>query len=380
MSKKKFAYVSNMASPYQVKFCYALQEYFDTEFWFYVRREKDRPKWWEIPLGDKCKILKYSGRIPKIGYFSFGLFAELMRFKPDIVYLGGFMKWHWLVLKLVKLFSKKTKVIIGGEPMRFVKNDSSAETTLRNRENSRFAFKVLRRLFNNADLYIGRGTTAAKQFIEEIGFPKEKVDVLQYPQDIEEYFKHPLREKKNGDKFQILFASRLIDRYQPLFALEVFERVQSEYPNVEMVMNNDGPLKDECVEYIEKKGLKNLRFLDSIDSWNNMHLIYKDSDILILPATYSNGNLTIIEARASAMGIVISNKINHIEKHSINGKNCFICNLNVEEFSNAVLSYIMNPESLVLHGLLSREKVEAMRNKNIAEMYYEVFKKHDFVE
>jgi glycosyltransferase involved in cell wall biosynthesis len=139
-------------------------------------------------------------------------------------------------------------------------------------------------------------------------------------------------------------------------------------------------LKDECVEYIEKKGLKNLRFLDSIDSWNNMHLIYKDSDILILPATYSNGNLTIIEARASAMGIVISNKINHIEKHSINGKNCFICNLNVEEFSNAVLSYIMNPESLVLHGLLSREKVEAMRNKNIAEMYYEVFKKHDFVE
>ncbi len=380
MSKKKFAYISNMASPYQVKFCYALQEYFDAEFWFYVRREQNRPKWWEIPLGDKCKIMKFSGRIPKIGYFSFGLFAELMRFKPDIIYLGGFMKWHWLVLKFVKLFSKKTKVIIGGEPMRFVKNDSSGEATLRSKDNSRFGLKVLRKLFNSADLYIGRGSTATKQFIEEIGFPENKVDTLIYPQDIEEYFNHPLREKKKGDRFRILFANRLIDRYQPLFTLEVFERVQSEYPNVELAMNNDGPLKDACIGYIERKGLKNVRFLDSIDSWNNMHLIYKDSDILILPATYSNGNFTIIEARSSGMGIVISNKINHIEKHSVNGQNCFICDLSIEDFASAVLTYIRNPEILIPHGLLSREKVESGRNKFTAEMYYEVFKKHGFVE
>jgi len=98
MNKKKFAFISNMASPYQVKLCYSLQKYFDTEFWFYVRREANRPKWWEIPLGDKCKILKLSGLAPKIGYFSFGIFYDLLRFKPDIIWLGGFMKWHWPIL------------------------------------------------------------------------------------------------------------------------------------------------------------------------------------------------------------------------------------------------------------------------------------------
>jgi len=101
---------------------------------------------------------------------------------------------------------------------------------------------------------------------------------------------------------------------------------------------------------------------------------------LILPATYSNGNGTIIEARASGMGIVISNKISYLERHSVNGENCFICDLSIEDFASAVLTYIRNPEILIPHGLLSRERVEGRRNKYTAEMYYEVFKNHGFVE
>jgi hypothetical protein len=80
--KEKYLFISNMASPYQVKFCYALEEYFETEFWFYVHIDETRPDWWKIPLGDKCKIMNYSGKIPFLGYFSIGLFIELIRSKP----------------------------------------------------------------------------------------------------------------------------------------------------------------------------------------------------------------------------------------------------------------------------------------------------------
>lgn len=55
--KPKYLFISNMASPYQIKFCDALQTYFNAEFWFYVRREDHRPSWWEIDLGDNCKII-----------------------------------------------------------------------------------------------------------------------------------------------------------------------------------------------------------------------------------------------------------------------------------------------------------------------------------
>lgn len=377
-TRKKYLFISNMASPYQVKFCYALQKYFDAEFWFYVRRENNRPKWWEIPLGDKCKIMKASGKLPKVGYFSFGLFIDMLLFKPDIVILGGFMKWHVLVLHFAKLLGAKVAVM--SEPLRYVTNDDQGSTELIAKENSSKKINLIKKLFNKVDLYIGMGEVAKKQFLEEFDFTKEKVVSLSYPQDIEEYYNHPMRVKKFGDPITLLFANRLVERYQPLMALEVMKRVSSKYPNIKMLMNADGSQKKECTDFIEKNNLTNVEFLDKIDSWNNMHLIYKQSDILILPCVYSNGNGTIIEARASGMGIVISNQINNIERHSKNGENCFICDLNVDEFEKAVSKYIDNPELLIDHGRLSRKLVEFRRNDYTAKQYFEIFKEYGLVD
>ncbi|WFF74411.1 glycosyltransferase family 4 protein [Proteiniclasticum sp. QWL-01] len=366
--KKKYVFISNMAAPYQVKLCDSLQEFLDTEFWFYEYIEKGRPEWWKIPLGNKCKIMRLSVRVPKLGYISFGVIYELFKFKPDVILFGGFMPWHWLLMRIAKLL--KVKVAFMSEPLRY------KSTEIASNENSSIKMKIIRKMCSGADLYIGMGEVAAKQFIEEIGFPVEKVEIGKYPQDIEEYYNHPLRYKKQGNTFRILFANRLVDRYQPLFALEVFEKLLAKYPNIELYMNNDGPLKEACINYISNSKLNNVHFLDKIDSWNNMHLIYKKSDILILPANYSNGNGTIIEARASGMGVVISTKINHIDKHSIHGENCFICSLNIDEFVNAVSEYIENPDKLIEHGKLSRKLVEDRKNSYTAKAYYDAFRKH----
>lgn len=376
--KKKYVFISNMASPYQVKLCYSLQKYFDAEFWFYKYIDGTRPEWWKIPLGDKCKIMKLSGILPKVGYFSLGVFYDLIRFKPDIIVLGGFMKWNWLILKIAKLFN--IKVVIMSEPLRHVLDDDEKSNVLMSKENSYKKIKLTRELFSSIDLYLGMGEVALKQFIEEFEFPIEKVACTIYPQDIESYYEHDLRKKQKGDKYKLLFANRLVDRYQPIFALKVFKKISETYPNLELYMNNDGALKDECVKFIEENKIKNVYFLDKIDSWNNMHLIYKNADILILPASYSNGNGTIIEARASGMGVIISNRINHVEKHSVNGENCFICDLKVEEFVNAIENYIENPELLISHGKLSRKMVEYRKNENTAKIYYELFKKYGLLD
>ncbi|MDK0697898.1 glycosyltransferase family 4 protein [Clostridium perfringens] len=375
--KKKYVFISNIASPYQVKLCYSLQKYFNAEFWFYEYIDNTRPEWWKIPLGNKCKILKYSYRLPKIGYVSFGVFYDLIRFNPDIIVLGGFMKWHIIISKLAKLFNKK--VIVMSEPMRYVNSDDNKSDTLRNKSNSYWSLKFCKMLFSNLDLYLGMGEVAKKQFIEELEFPKENVECTRYPQDIEEYYTHKLRIKKKGDKYRILFANRLVERYQPLLVLEIFRELSKEYSNIELFMNNDGALKNECEEFIKENNLEKVYFLDEIDSWNNMHLIYKSSDILILPATYSNGNGTMIEAAASGMGIVISNRINHIKRHFLDGSNCFICDLKVDDFVNAIKKYIDEPELLIKHGELSRKMVENRKNSNTAKIYYELLKKHSLI-
>ncbi|NRD76329.1 glycosyltransferase family 4 protein [Bacillus sp. BRMEA1] len=372
--KKKLVFISNMAAPYQVKFCYSLQKYFDAEFWFYVKREQDRPKWWEIPLGDKCRILKFSGSIPYVGYYSFGVFAELLRFNPDIILLGGFMNWHWLILKWAKIFNKK--VVIMSEPLRNVKSERDDSNLLLNRDTSPQLINKLRKRFFNADLYLGMGKVAAKQFVQEIGFDEKKVSSTMYPQDIEAYFDHPLRTGKKEQDYTLLFANRLVDRYQPLFALEVFMLLKVKYPHLKLLMNNDGPLKSACLKYIEDENIKDVKFLKEIDSWNNMHLIYKNADILILPATYSNGNGTIIEAAASGMGFVVSQNINHMQKYAKNGENCYICDLSTQSFVDAISNYIEAPELLMSHGKLSRKLIEDRKNEYTSKEYFEILERY----
>jgi glycosyltransferase involved in cell wall biosynthesis len=375
--KKKYLFISNMAAPYQVKFCYALQEYFDAEFWFYEQIDETRPDWWKIPLGEKCKVLRGSGKLPKVGYFSIGLLIDLFRFKPDIVVLGGYMKWHVIVAALAKMMGSKVAVM--SEPLRYVNNDDDKSVELINKKNSLKKIKLIKRLFKNIDLYIGMGDVAVKQLIEEFEFPEKKVANLNYPQDIDEYYNHPLRKKQKGDKFTLLFANRLVERYQPLFALEVFKQLEKRYLNIEMYMNASGALKDECVNFIKENKLNKVYFLDEIDSWNEMHLIYKESDILIFPCCYSNGNGTIFESGVSGMGLVISNKINCMEEFVINNKNCFICDLDIKQFFDAISNYIENPDILINHGELSRELGKPRRNDNIAKEYFHVFKEHAFL-
>ena len=111
-----------------------------------------------------------------------------------------------------------------------------------------------------------------------------------------------------------------------------------------------------------------------------MPLIYQRSDILIIPCAYSNGNGTIIEARASGMGVVMSDQINNSQRHSIHQKNCFICRLDVQDFVDGVSQYLDRPEILKKHGGLSRELVAYKRNDNMAKLYYKTFKREGLIK
>lgn len=375
--KKKYVFISNMAAPYQVKFCSSLQKYFETEFWFYEYIDETRPSWWKIPLGNKCNVLKRSGKIKGIGYYSINVFVELFRFKPDIIILGGFMKWNALIMFFSKLLG--AKVAIMSEPIRDVKNDNEGSDRLISKEKSLIKCKILRKIFQSADLYIGMGEIAKNQFINEFDFPKEKVTSLLYPQDIEEYYNHDLRKKEKGEEITLLFANRLVERYQPLMALEIMKRLSFKYKNIKMLINAEGEQKKECIDFIEKYKLDNIKFIGKINSWNEMNLIYKKADILILPCIYSNGNGTLIEAGASGMGLVVSNKINNVERHIRDKENCFVCNLEIDEFVEAISKYIDSPELLEKHGKLSRELVKYARNDFMAKEYFNVLKKYKFI-
>lgn len=369
--KQRLVFIGNIASPYQVKLCYALEEYFDAEFWFYEHLDQNRPDWWKIPLGDKCQVLKHSKWFPKIGYLSLGLIPELIRFKPDVILLGGFMAGHAVIVRIAKLFGIKTVVM--SEPLRPLQNDDDPSDKLTNPEDNPYKTRLLHWMFKDADLYFGMGTVAVEQFKNQLGFNPDKVVHATYAQDIDAYFDHGLRRKQPGDTFKLLFANRLVERYQPLLVLEAYRNLSKRY-SLELYLNHSGQQLEACKTYIAEHDLKNVHFLNEIRAWDEMPKVYEQADILILPATYSNGNGTIIEARASGMGVVISHQINNVSHHSVDGKNCYMCDVTVESIEQGIEQYLEHPERLIEHGMLSRELVKFHRNDVTAKGYYDTLR------
>jgi glycosyltransferase involved in cell wall biosynthesis len=356
---KKLVYISNMAAPYQVKFCYALQEHFDAEFWFYEYVEASRPAWWKIPLGDKCKIL------PKIlirwrkKYFTFSLLRELKRFNPDIVMLGGMtIPGNYLAYRWAKRHKKK--IVLFSE----FRHDTQG-----NPRDSWASRKLLHWLYRKIDLLIGAGKNSQHYFVDVCGFPADKVLADRYPADIEPLLAHPTRTAKEA--YSLLFAHRLVPMFNPLLAIDIFAEIHRRHPESTLRLNAAGPMREQCKDHIEALGLSECAsFLDGIESWDGLQEIYRTTDISISPCGKGNNGFgAVLQLLASGAGVVISDQIVNTSAVIAKTGGGFVVPLEKQAFVDAVEQYIQNPDLFTIHRQRSSGFVSTRTNKNTAQRY-----------
>lgn len=361
---KKLVFISSVAVPAQVGFCEALQEYYDAKFWFYEHPERTRGAWWQVDLGKYCKVLERV-LFPTSGIFSerylpLGLTRELENFAPDIVMLGGFyIPGNYLAYRWARRNGKKTIV--------FTERSRDASGVLRKRS---LAWRVQRWLYREVDLVMVSADDAVAQFRDEFGFG-DKVVAGRYAADLDAYFEHPLREAKQF--YTYLFANRMTEIYNPIGAIEIFSAVLARYPGSRLVMNAAGELGAQCRDRINELGISDaVEFLTNINSWCELHKVYARCDILIFPANFSNGNFTILEAMASGMGVVVSNRVLGIGKMVEDGKNGFNCEPTTEAFLNRIERYIQQPEMFRVHAEINRPLVEPLSARGTAKFFSKI--------
>jgi glycosyltransferase involved in cell wall biosynthesis len=137
-------------------------------------------------------------------------------------------------------------------------------------------------------------------------------------------------------------------------------------------MNAAGELGELCRARIAELGIGDaVEFLTNLKSWSELHKVYACCDILILPANFSNGNFTILEAMASGMGVVVSDRVLGIGKMVVDKKNGFNCEPTTEAFLERIERYIQQPELLKTHAEINRPLVGPLGMKGTARFFYE---------
>jgi glycosyltransferase involved in cell wall biosynthesis len=169
-----------------------------------------------------------------------------------------------------------------------------------------------------------------------------------------------------------MFPNRLADIYNPLGAIAIFAELLIDYPGSKLTMNAAGPLRLDAEAEINSRSLQsNVNFLDDIDSWDKLNLEYLACDVMLLPATFSNGNFTIIEAMASGMGVVISDNVLGVGKLVRNGENGYRVSSEQKAFVAAVRALLENPERTQRWAQANREKVRYLGAAGTATLYAE---------
>lgn len=361
--RARLVFISCIAAPHQIKFCQALQSYMDAHFWFYETAERTRGKFWTIELGQNCELLEdvwfrrpglFAGR-----YIAPRLSAKLEALDPDIVMVGGFsIPSNYIAYRWAKKNQKRTIV--------FTERSRDHKGQLRKWG---LTWGLLRWLYRKVDMVMVTADDALTQYRDEFRFG-ERVIAGRYAADLDVYFTHPLRKPKSG--YTYLYPNRMTEIYNPLGILEIFFEILSRYPESRLLMNAAGELGDQVRARVREKGLGDaVEFLTDIASWNDLHKIYARSDIMLLPARFSNGNFTILEAMASGMGIVISDQVLGIGSMVEDGVNGFRCPPTTGDFVERIERYIASPELMVTHAMINRPLVQPLSSKGTAKFFHD---------
>lgn len=169
-----------------------------------------------------------------------------------------------------------------------------------------------RRIHRFADCYIACGNLAKKWMY---GSTKEfsKAIVIRNGIDIKKYtYDEVIRKKYRKefgleDKYLIGHIGRFNKVKNHNFLIDIFVEVLKIRGDAVLMLVGDGTLKDEIVEKVNSLGInKKVLFLGTR---NDVSKLLQAIDIVVLPSFYEGFPLTVVEAEAAGVPVIMSDKI-----------------------------------------------------------------------
>jgi len=197
--------------------------------------------------------------------------------------------------KILQSQGKKIKLVLtfhGTDAVGFKPENPGAE-----------AFKNINRwLIEESDI-VTTPSLWMKKFMEDYYCPKKTITVVPNFYD-DEVFK--CRNDLTTRNYFIHVSNlRMVKR--PLEAVKAFQETKRKLPDgINLLIVGEGPEKNAINEYIKREGVKNVLSRGKSDKEELVHL-YNQSLGLILPSTFENQPLAILEAAACGVPTIATN-------------------------------------------------------------------------
>jgi len=157
--------------------------------------------------------------------------------------------------------------------------------------------------------YVDRGIVLGhclKQVLQDV-LPEDRIDVVYNGIDAKPFAELQPAQRSDG-RFKVLFAGVLREAKGFFDLIRAIPEVRGRFPNVSVAIAGrweDEALRNRVREYIKKKGLEeNVEFLGVVVGEEKLRL-FGESDALVLPSRYQEGQpVSILEAMAAGLPVI----------------------------------------------------------------------------
>ena len=348
-------FITNKPSPYQVRFCEALQTEMNMTFLFCMDLNSENHSYWKLNLPDTCKMLDKSkclliqkGRFYR--YMNLDICSKLKAANPDIVMIGDFshptcyIAYRWCL-------ANKVKVVFFREYARKEK-----------------PIKLYSKLYSKADALLVVGERAVNQYKKF--FTKTPIYNFSYAADIEKKLAYDRKPNVDGN-IKFLYASRYVEEHRPLLVLDAFAKLAKKYDCVELVMSSRGVLQNKCEEYARELNCgEKIKFKNNLSSWDEVNNLFTESDVLVFPG-FTTWGLVIPEAMAAKMAVIVCGEIGASELLPADS----LVDPTIDNVFEKMENYVLNRKLLVEEGTRNRELSKSEQFSSKSKQLHDIFSK-----
>ncbi|MFC7135287.1 MULTISPECIES: glycosyltransferase family 4 protein [Salinibaculum] len=170
----------------------------------------------------------------------------------------------------------------------------------------RWYLKTLGRwTFDQADVVFCY-TETDRERVQELGVSSQ-IEVVPNGIDTDRFTpKGPESKFIDAEGPVVLFVGRFAEGKRPLLAVEAFAEVLEKYPEAELYLCGEGPLREDIAANMRERGVESsVTFLGQVP-YDDMPAVYRSADALILPSRAEGVPRTVMEALSSGLPVVSS--------------------------------------------------------------------------
>ena len=220
-------------------------------------------------------------------YFLPKAFLFIISKDYDIIHVHAFLPG--IVARLLMVFK--------GIPTVLTVHGTSINTNLNNPLSKWFEKFILTQILYNAQITVSRDFLKLKNVNRNVVYIPNGVDTKKFDR---------VRTKKFGQPTPI-FVGRLHPQKNLINLIEDISVVKKEIANIKLLIVGEGDLKAELQSQVANLKLKKNVLLLGQKKGLELIKLYKSSHLFILPSIYEGQPLTLLEAWAAKLPVIISN-------------------------------------------------------------------------